>query len=131
VTTWNGGSVILHRREAFKLIAAFLTLSSGCSQTRRGPETLFDEKTFFVAGARFYKHAFGVSTGDRVVIKPAIFRNQRSLEVLTVRNERIGYVPRSLVSLLSECEIIESYISSSNKHTVPWKRYAVTVKATF
>ena len=92
---------------------------------------MFDETSFFVAGARFYKHAFEVSTGDRVVIRPTIFRNERSFEVLTMRNERLGYVPRSLVSLLSECQIIESYISASNKHAVPWKRYAVTVKATF
>ena len=121
----------MHRREIFKFIAALLAFPSSYSQTRRGPNTVFDERTFFVAGARFYKRAFEVSTGDRVRIKPAIFRNERCLEVLTIKNERIGYVPRSLVSMLSECQIIESYISSANKHAVPWKRYAVTVKGAF
>jgi len=121
----------MHRRELFKFIAALFAFSAGCSQTRRGPDTVFDERTFFVAGARFYKRAFEVSTGDRVRIKPATFRNEPCLEVLTMRNDRIGYVPRSLVSMINESQIVESYISSSNKHAVPWKRYAVTVKATF
>jgi len=119
----------MHRREVFKFIVGFFAFSSGCSQTRRDPATVFDERTFFVAGARFYKRAVDVSNGDPVTIKPAMFGKERCLEVLTMSNERIGYVPRSLVSKLNESQIIASYISSSNKHAVPWKRYAVTVKA--
>ena len=121
----------MRRREVFKLIAAGFTFFSGSSETRRGLSTVADETTFFVAGARFYKRAFEVSTGDPVSIQPAIFGNERCLEIFTMKNERIGYVPRSLVNMLNECRIIESYISSSNKHAVPWKRYAVTVKTTF
>lgn len=119
----------MHRREVFKFIVGLFAFSAGCFHTRRDANTLVDEKTFFVAGARFYKRAFDVSTGDPVMIKPAMFGKERCLEVLTMSNERIGYVPRSLVSKLDEAHIIESYISSSNTHAVPWKRYAVTVKA--
>ena len=119
----------MHRREVFKYLAALFAFSSSCSPTRRDPVTLLDERTFFVAGARFYKRALDVSTGDRVAIKPAMFGRERCLEVLTMSNERIGYVPRALVSKLNDAHIVESYISSSNTHAVPWKRYAVTVKA--
>jgi hypothetical protein len=66
-------------------------------------------------------------SGDRVEIKPEIYKGQLCFGIFNLKSERIGYMPRTLVPSLKQGQIVESYISLVNLHAVPWKRYEVTV----
>ena len=85
------------------------------------------KNSFLVAGARFSKLTEELKSGDRVMIKAEVFRKQQCYGVFTVGGQRIGYVPRTLISSLNKTQIVESHISSVDQHAVPWKRYEVTL----
>ena len=80
-----------------------------------------------MAGARFCKLRRQLKSREVVKIVKSKFEGETCYQIVTSKNERIGYVPRRLVSFLDNSTIVESYIASLNPHAVPWKQYQVTV----
>jgi hypothetical protein len=117
----------MHRRHFLNLIPACCIVSASCTRKNHGLKADVRKRSFFVAGARFCKLTGELKPGDSVKIKPAVFKGEPCYEIFNLKNERIGYVPRALVSSLGNSRIIDSYVANVDPHAVLWKRYKITV----
>lgn len=117
----------MHRRHFLNLVPACFVVAASCTRNKRGLRAELRKKSFFVAGARFCQITEELKPGEPVKIKAAVFEGEPCYEIFSLRNERVGYVPRALISSLHNSQIIDSYIANVDPHAVLWKRYKVTI----
>jgi hypothetical protein len=84
---------------------------------------------FFVAGVRFHSPVHGLKAGEKVIIKPSLFRGRRCYEVLASNGQRIGFLPRYLIPFLNTQRTWRSEISIVDANAVPWKKYQILISA--
>ncbi|MDD4977177.1 MAG: hypothetical protein PHI29_00935 [Gallionella sp.] len=82
--------------------------------------------SFFVAGVRFNTLSEDIAAGDRVEIKRESWRGERSYGIYAKNGERIGYVPRTLISSIDSPDNHNWLLESVDRHTVPWRQYKIT-----
>ncbi|MFZ0306721.1 MAG: hypothetical protein WAL89_00990 [Candidatus Sulfotelmatobacter sp.] len=82
---------------------------------------------FYVAGVRFQKPVPNLKTGDSILIKPEMFRGERSYAVVAGQGQTIGYVPRHLVSTVQRGEVVRAQLYRAQPDAVPWKRFQVSL----
>ncbi len=113
---------MVKRRTVLKLLAA-----SGLARwlLRQGSVDADTQvRSFFVAGSRFNALP-EVRPGDPVVIRPESWRGEPCYGVYTEAGQRIGFVPRSLVSRFTPDPRAGWRVAAVDRHAVPWKRYRV------
>jgi hypothetical protein len=125
----NAASITLkmNRRHFLNLVPACMAVTASCTRNKGGIRAGVRKKSFYVAGVRFCKITEELKAGEPLKIKEAVFAGEPCYEIFSLRNERVGYVPRALVSSLRNTEIIDSYVANVDPHAVLWKRYKVTV----
>lgn len=102
------------------LAAPFLTLRRISGY---GSRTL----SFYVAGVRFHRMIDHLKALDRVKLRSEVFGKENCYGIYTEYGHRIGYVPRNLVPVFNDFSVHDAYLCSIRPHTVPWKRYKITV----
>jgi hypothetical protein len=82
--------------------------------------------SFYVAGARFYANA-SLRTGDSVKVEQAIFNDKPCYPIYGLDGGQIGHVPKHLIPLVRDAQIVNARVSLADRYAVPWKRYEVTL----
>jgi hypothetical protein len=82
---------------------------------------------FYLAGARYYKPRRPIKAGQLVSIVQEAFENKACFGILDEAGDRIGYVPKDLISVLEHKHILDSRISSVHEFALPWRRYRVRI----
>ena len=82
---------------------------------------------FYLAGARYYKPHRPIRSGQLVNIEREIFENKTCFGILDEAGDKIGYVPKDLISVLEHKSILDSRISSVHEFALPWRRYRVRI----
>lgn len=83
------------------------------------------EQSFYVAGTRFHPLRHALVIGDPVTIVEGLFRGERCYAIYSRQGEKIGYVPRRLVSVVRELRTTTGQVLSADIYAVPWQRYRV------
>lgn len=116
----------LNRRGFLRLVcislAAVIWKPSAAESSRWAQST---DLRFYVAGVRFHKPVPNLESGDRVTIKPELFRGALCYAILAENGRRIGYVPKTLISAFQGRHIVSTHVSSVQRHAVPWKRFEI------
>jgi hypothetical protein len=86
-----------------------------------------DLHCFYVAGVRFNPVKNPPTVKERVLIRSEEWCGRLCFGVYTQVGERIGYVPRSYISKISEIAEREWHLCAFNPDAVAWKRYKVMI----
>ena len=97
------------------------------SSLRQDQDSSAREIRFYLAGAKYYKPSRPIRSGQLVNIVREAFENKTCFGILDEAGDRIGYVPKHLVSLLEHESIRDSRISSVHEFALPWRRYRVRI----
>ena len=95
--------------------------ATGLSISHRG------RRSFFVAGVRYQTIPEPPAPWAPVRLVPAAWRGAPCLEVRTLGDVRLGFVPRSALSAVVGMDVRDARLSVVDRDAVPWKRYQVTV----
>lgn len=122
-------SMTINRR---RFVRFTLTLGAGAALSswqwlRRRPKAA----AFYVAGVRFNRVAIPPRLNERVVIQEEQWRGLSSYAVLTQQGERIGYVPREAIPMVTETAAAKDRwcLCAANRFALPWKRYRVSIRS--
>jgi len=82
----------------------------------------------FVAGVQYQSiDVFRLVRGRRVLLLESSYREETCYEVLTMEGARIGFVPRSMVSLVTERGFSAAWLETIQPHAVPWKQVEIAI----
>ena len=119
----------MQRRRFLKLAAigtAALAIrpGAGAASTLHGNRLL----SCYVAGVQYQNiDLFGLRRGRRVVVRQQRYEDEICYKVSSMDGATIGFVPRTLVSLLEKRRVKSASLSKVNPHAVPWKQIEIAI----
>ncbi len=82
---------------------------------------------FYVAGGRFYKIPASAKEGDLVRVSRERLKGEICYGVHSTTGQRMGYVPKDMVSILEGQRIVDARIIFARRFGVPWRRCRVRI----
>jgi hypothetical protein len=113
----------VRRRSVIGGFGALITLGPAVSSTGQLMPNRRPPLRFHVAGARFHRGTETLLAGDELKLCRGQFRGEVCYSVLTIGGAKIGFVPRTLVPLISAGATARVF--SVDAHEVPWKRVVI------
>lgn len=115
----------MNRREFILLLPTFFVAVWKTIRPRRSSSSR--EGRFYIAGVKYHKQDSDVSSGQRLLLKSQLFKNELAFAILTEEGEQLGFVPRSWIPLVERAKITSARLVETNKYGVPWRRYLVSI----
>jgi len=86
------------------------------------------ELEFYVAGVRFLNSTPKLTTGDLVMIYAEKWEQEPCYVVCDTHDKKMGYIPKSIASIITKTEILNAHCVCCNSYSVPWKRYKIRIR---